>query len=472
MSSNTKNSRRILGVFTLAMINVAAIVSLRNLSIVVQYGFASVFYYLLGAIIFFLPTAFVCAELATTWPKAGGLYSWVSEAFGKRTGFFAVWISWMLSISWFPAVLTFSAAAIAYVVNPALSQDKIFMLGIMLGIFWIATIINFFGMRVSGWVSLLGAILGTLLPGVLIIGLGALWIGLGKEIKIEVSLSAFIPEFKITNMVLFIGLLFSLSGMELSAFHAREAKNPQRDYPRAIFMATILIMLISIFGSLAIAFVVSQKDASLFAGLMQAFTEFFTAFGVKGIVPWLALLATIGSLAGINTWILGPAKGILTSAEEGYLPGWMHYKNKKDMPVATLLVQAVVGSILSGVFYFMPDVESAFWIITALTVQFAMIMYALIFSAAIRLRYSQRHVPRPYKIPGGQLGIWVIGGLGFCTSVLAFGMAFIPPAQLHTGAIFFYDAYLIFGLVFLGLPPVILCWIKKPEWALQPQPII
>src|SRR3970040_1572402 len=101
------------------MINVAAIVSLRNLSIVVQYGFASVFYYLLGAIIFFLPTAFVCAELATTWPKAGGLYSWVSEAFGKRTGFFAVWISWMLSISWFPAVLTFSAAAIAYVVNPA-----------------------------------------------------------------------------------------------------------------------------------------------------------------------------------------------------------------------------------------------------------------------------------------------------------------------------------------------------------------
>ncbi|MFI4938366.1 MAG: amino acid permease [Candidatus Berkiellales bacterium] len=456
--------RRVLGVFTLAMINVAAIISLRNLSIMVEYGFASLFYYILAAIVFFIPTALVCAELATGWPKAGGLYRWVSEAFGKNCGFFAIWVSWMLSISWFPAVLTFTSAAFAYIFMPALIDNKWYMVATMLSTFWLATLINFLGMKASGWVSALGALFGTILPGILMIVLGMLWLILGHPLKIEMSVANLIPHFDPSNMVFFAGVLLAFAGMEMSAYHAREAKHPQQDYPRAILISSVIIILLSILGSLSIAFVVSHHEVSLFAGLMQAFREFFDAFDMDWALPLIAFFAAMGSLAGVNTWIIGPAKGILASAEDGFLPPFLHKLNDRGMPIGTMLFQAIVGSLLTLVFFFMPNANSAFWIITALTIQFAMTMYILIFAAAIRLRYSQPHIVRQYRIPGRNWGIWLVGGMGIVSTLFGFLICYLPPKQIHTGDLLFYEGYLLAGFWLLVIPPFLFMKFKKPHW--------
>lgn len=456
--------RRVLGAFMLAMINVAAIVSLRNISITVDYGFSAIFYYTLGAIFFFIPSAFVCAELATGWPKSGGVYRWVSEAFGKNVGFFAIWIAWMLSISWFPTVLVFTSAVMAYVFMPELIHNKWYMVTSMLAVFWVATFINFLGMKTSGWVSSLGVILGTILPGVLIVGLGVLWLVLDKPLKLEISYSALIPTFKLQNMVYFGGVLLAFAGMEMSAFHAREALHPKKDYPQAILISAFIILFIYILGSLSIGLVVDHLDVSLFAGLMQAFHEFFSAFNMPWMVPILAIFAAIGSLAGINTWIIGPAKGILTAAEDGFLPPLLQKINSQGMPVGTMLFQAVIGSLLALVFFFMPNSNSAFWIITALTVQFGMMMYLLIFAAAIYLRYSKPHVPRAFRVPGGNWGIWIIAGCGFLSALFGLLICFLPPQQLQTGDLFFYECYLLGGLGLLSLPPLLLIKLKKPHW--------
>ena len=344
------DKRRILGVFALAMINVAAIVSLRNLSIMVEYGLSCIVYYSIAALIFFIPTALVCAELATGWPKAGGLYRWVAEAFGHSTGFMAVWFSWMLSVAWFPTVLTFTASCLAYLVDPALVNNKHYMVVTMLSIFWLATFVNFAGMNTSSWISSVGVIFGTLIPGVLIIVLGMAWLLTGKDLKIVMEAQEPLTEFNLSSFVFFAGVVLSLAGMEMSAFHAREAKHPQKTYPASIFISALIILVVYILGSVSIALVVSPRDINLFAGLMQAFDEFFTAFNMPSMIKILALLAAIGSLAGINTWILGPAKGILASAQFGFLPPWMQKINKRGIPVGTLLVQAVLGSALALVF--------------------------------------------------------------------------------------------------------------------------
>lgn len=461
---NKTKSQKILGVFALAMINVAAIVSLRNFSLMVEYGFSSIFYYLLGALVFFIPSALICAELATGWPKAGGIYAWVSEAFGKKVGFFTVWISWMISVSWFPTVLTFTAAGIAYLFAPELTNNPVFMVATMLSVFWAATFINFLGMNTSSLISSIGAILGTIIPGCLIILLGAFWYAMGKPIHFEISMDKLIPDLNIQSMVFFAGLLLSLAGMEISAFHAKETKNPQRDFPKAILVSTFLILLISILGTLAIALVVRQQDLNLYSGILQAFNQFFTALNISWALPVIAFFAVIGSLAGINTWIAGPAKGILAAANDGFLPPFLHKVNKNNMPVGAMLFQAVAGSFLAIIFLFMPDVNTAFWIITALTIQFAMLMYILVFAAAIYLRYSQPEQQRSYKIPGGKLGMWLVGGIGLLSAIFAFFIAFLPPSQLNTGSLFLYEGYLISALVLLSLPPLIFIKIKKPSW--------
>ena len=95
-------TKRVLGVFTLTMINVAAIQSLRNLPVMAEVGWASVFFYLIAAIGFFIPSALVSAELSTGWPSTGGVYTWVKEAFGPRWGFVAIWLQWItIFFQWF-----------------------------------------------------------------------------------------------------------------------------------------------------------------------------------------------------------------------------------------------------------------------------------------------------------------------------------------------------------------------------------
>jgi len=446
------------------MINVAAITSLRNISIIVEYGFSCVFYYLLAAIVFFIPTALVCAELATGWPKSGGVYRWVGDAFGHGLGFVAIWFAWMLSVAWFPTVLIFTASAISYLFDPELIHNHHYMIGVTLSIFWVSTFVNFAGMRTSSWVSSLGVILGTLIPGALIIILGATWLLLGKDLQITISAQTAIPDFRISNMVFFAGVVLSLAGMEMSAFHGREAKDPKKTYPISIFVSVIIILLVYVLGSLSIALVISSRDVSLFAGLMQAFTEFFTAFNLTWMIPVLALLAAIGSLAGINTWIIGPAKGILASAQHGFLPPWMQKVNSKGAPVGTLLVQAVLVTILSTVFYLMPNINTAFWLITALTTQFAMVMYVLVFMAVVKLRYKHPDVDRGYRVPGGRYGIWVVSGIGCLTAIFVFCICFVPPEQLEVGNLFRYEGFIIGGLLLLSTPPLLFIIFKKPHW--------
>lgn len=458
------NQTRVLGTFTLAMITVAAIISLRNLPLSAEFGLASIFYFLVSAIVFFIPVALVTAELATAWPRPGGNYVWVSEAFGKKLGFFAIWMSWMESIAWFPAILAFTAAMLAHLLEPffpSLLQSKVFYFAVMLSVFWGATFINFLGIEASGWVSSIGVLVGTLIPGVLIIVLGLGWMISGHPTHISFEWSALLPDFKLESVVLFAGILLGLSGAEIAAFHIKEAKDPKRDYPKALAVASIIILIVSILGTLSIAIVVPQQDISLLSGLIQAFTVFFQAFHISWAIPILALLAFIGSLAGVNTWIIGPAKGLLVTAQDGFLHPALRHINSKNAPTGMLIFQATIGSLLSLVFLWMDSHSAAFWVLTALAAQFTVVQYGLVFAASIRLRYSQPHQLRPYQVPGGKLGIWLIGVIGILACLFSFFIVFVPPAQLQTGDRLEYQLLLGISFIILTILPIIMAMHQR-----------
>lgn len=455
---------RVLGTFTLAMITVAAIISLRNLPLSAEFGLSSIFYLIMSALVFFIPIALVTAELATGWPRAGGNYVWVSEAFGKKWGFFALWMAWMESIAWFPAILAFTAAMLGHLLAPlvpGLEHSKLFYFAVMLMVFWGATFLNFLGMETSGWVSSLGVISGTLIPGALIIALGLWWFFAGHPAHIHFNLQSLIPEFRLDTMVFFAGILLGLAGVELAAFHIREAKHPQRDFPRALVIAAVIIILVSILGTLSIAIVVPQKEISLLSGLIQAFTVFFERFNMLWAVPIMAFLALVGSLAGINTWTVGPAKGLLVTVQDGFLHPALQKVNKKGVPTGMLIFQACVGTVLSFVFLWMDSHSAAYWVLTALAAQFTVVQYSLVFAAALRLRYSQPKLHRAYTIPGGKLGIWVLVVIGIAACVFGFFIVFIPPSQLDTGDRQEYQIMLILSFIVLSILPIVMAAHKR-----------
>jgi amino acid transporter len=339
---------------------------------------------------------------------------------------------------------------------PGLEESKAFYFAVMLTVFWGSTFLNFYGIQTSGWISTLGVLAGTVIPGILIIALGVWWFLAGHNTHISFSLEALIPQFELENMVLFSGILLSLVGVEVAAYHIREAKHPQKDFPKALLIASILILLISIFGTLAIAIVVPQGDISLLSGLIQAFTVFFNAFDMLWVVPVLALLALIGSLAGINTWIVGPAKGLLVAAEDKFLPPFLMRVNDKGVPTGMLLFQAMIGTILSFVFLWMDSHSAAYWILTAISAQFAIVQYGFVFAAALRLRYSQPNVARAYRVPFGNWGIWLITVIGLMTCLFGFWIVFVPPAQLDTGNSFVNQTMLGVTFIVLSLLPIAL----------------
>jgi len=194
-------------------------------------------------------------------------------------------------------------------------------------------------------------------------------------LQLALSVDAFIPDFHLDNLVFFAGVLLSLSGIELAAFRAQEAKDPQRDYPRAIAFSVFLILFVYILGTLAIAFVVPQGEIGLIEGIMQAFAYFFKAIGMPWLIPIIAFIALIGPCAGVSTWIIGPVRGILPAAEAGFLPPVLQIQNKRGVPVVLLFIQALVGTFLAMMFLYLPSVDTAFWLVSAVSAQFALCMY-------------------------------------------------------------------------------------------------
>ncbi|MEE8639169.1 MAG: amino acid permease [bacterium] len=463
-------SRRVLSVFTLAMINVAIIASLRGLPTMAEYGLTAVFFFVVAALVFLIPTALVSAELATGWPKRGGVYVWVKEALGPRWGFLAIWLQWLQNVIWYPTVLSFAAATFAFVISPALANNKFYALAVILAVYWGATLVNFRGMKTSGWISTAGVIGGTLVPGALIIGLGIAWLALGNPSQVQLSGAAFVPDLgKMSGVVLAASTLLFFAGMEVSATHAQEVKNPQRDYPKAIFIATLVVLAVFILGTLSIAVVVPGEKISLVAGLMQAFTVFLDKFHLAWLIPVVALLIAVGVFGQISTWIAGPSKGLLAVARQGYLPPFLQRVNRHGVQTPILIVQALIVTALSLVFLLMPTISSSYWILTALTAQLYLVMYVLLFISALRLRYTEPGVARAYKVPGGKLGMWLVTGVAVAAAAFTIAIGYFPPAQLQTGNVFFYDAFLVLGMVIVFAVPLLVYQFRRPGWA-RPSP--
>ena len=447
------------------MINVAAICSIKNWSITAEYGLSSLFYFLLSIIIFFLPISFVSAELATGWSKEGGVYEWVKVALGHRLGFLATWLLWIENVVWYPTILSFIAGTIAFCFDPLLVHHTGYLFCMILGIFWLATSINLLGMKISGWMSCLGVVIGTIIPGILIIGLGLFWLLSGKQSHIDFTWNALIPNLSSPKKLsLLTGVLLGFAGMEMSAVHGCDVNNPQRDYPRAIVFSALIIILLSLLGTLAIAIVIPQEEINLVSGGIEAIAFFLNAYHLGWLIPVIAFMIAIGALSGVSTWAAGPSKGLLAAAQDGDFPPLLHTTNKNNMPVGMLVVQGIIVTLISLIFLFIPNVNSSFWILLVLASQLYLIMYILMFIAGIVLRYKKPHVHRAYKIPCGNGGMWVVSGVGIIGALFALVMGFFPPDHVDIGTKLFFPLFLIGGIILFCAIPFVILLFKKASW--------
>jgi amino acid transporter len=459
----SNNKTKVLGVFILSMINVAAVLSLHPSMAI--FGWSCVGWYLLGTLTFFIPLTLAGAELATGWPLGGGLYAWVREAFGEREGFIAVFCEWSNNLVWFPTILAIIASTFAYAINPNLANNNQFMFVVMMVAFWGITIIALMGEKVSSRFGSFGVIAGAIIPAVLITLLGLYYALSGQPLAIPpYTPGAIRPDINLSTLPFIATVVLLFAGMEMAGFHALEVRNPQRDYPKAMALSSIIIFLLTVLGTLAIAFVVPVQELSLAAGLMQAFLVFLEAFNLSWLLAPLALLITLGALAMLASWLIGPALGLGEVAKRGNMPPFFSKTNKNGAPAGVLILQAVIGTVVATLFLFIPSINATYWILTAMTVLLLCIVYLFVFAALIRLRYKHPETPRTFKIPGGMIGVWIVGGIGFTACLLTFMVSLIPPEYYEIVSILKYAVIMLVGTAILSMPPLVFLHLKKPNW--------
>lgn len=436
------------------MINVIAVDSIRTLPFSATYGFSLVFFYILAALLFFIPSMLVSAELGTGWPTTGGIYVWVREALGKKLSLLTIWLNWVYNLFWYPTIMALIAGTLTYFFNPEMADNKLFMALTVVILFWIITLLNCFGMKTSSFLSTLGAIVGTILPMVLITVLGVLWITKKNPVQIGFSVKDFFPnKIDVTNLAFLTNVFFGLLGLEMSATHAEEVRNPQKNYPKALWTSVVIILSTIVFSSLAISIVVPNKELSLVVGTMQAFKSFSESFHIPGFIPFIGACIILGGLSGAGAWIIGPTKGLMVASRDGSLPKVFSKTNRYGVPVNILIAQAILVTILCLAFILMPTINSSFWFLSAITAQLALIVYVLLFLAAIVLHHKKPHVTRSFKIPGGKVGMWITAGAGILSSLFVIGCGFIPPSQVPIQNITAYECFLIGGIAVFCLLP-------------------
>ena len=259
-----------LSTFALVMLIIGAVDNIRNLPAAALFGSTLIFFFIFSAIVFLIPSALVSAELASSWTEKGGICYWIKLAFGDRCAFMAIWLQWIANLVWFPTILSFLAGVVAYLINPELVHSKFYVISVILIIFWSLTLINLKGIHVSAKFVAFCTITGMAIPMALIIGLAIAWVLLGHPLQVNFNASTLWPSFShINSWVSLTAIMTAFAGMELSAVHIKEINNPQKTFPRALYISVWLILATMILGSLAIAIVLPKDQINLVNGVMQ-----------------------------------------------------------------------------------------------------------------------------------------------------------------------------------------------------------
>lgn len=452
----------------MAIMIVTSILSLRGLPSEAKYGIQSIFYYLFAAIVFLLPFSLVCAELASTYTKSGGLYRWVSEAFGPRWGWTAMYFEWQMVIIWFPTVLMFGAASLAYIFWPdsfdaALASNKVYTFIVAMVIYWGATFNAFRGQRSANKLSTFGGMAGTIIPGAVLIVLGIVYFATGRhDYLADVP---FFPDFTNAGTIVLAASIFLFyAGMEINAVHINDMRNPAKDFPRAVFVSIGIIVVVYALGTLVIGLVVPSDNINLLQSLLVAYKALWKSFNLSWLGNVMALLIMLGVVGQISVLVTGPSTGLMAVARSGYLPRSLQSVNKNGVNKPILYVAGVFVTLLCLVLIVLPTVESAYQIMSQMATIIYLFLVLIIYGAFIRLRRTQPNKRRGFKVPGGKFGEILTCTVGIAGALLALVLSYLPPSQIDTGSPALYIGILLAGVGLFVAIPLIIYALRKPSW--------
>lgn len=393
-----------IGLWDLVFMNVSALFGIRWIA----KSTASSFGLGLGAIptwiiltfIFFVPGALICAELAATYPRDGGLYEWVKEAYGEEKGFMVSWLNWTAKLFWYTSFLTFLIVNISYAIGrPELASNKMFVMSLSLIIFWLLSYISTRGMGFGKLFTNIGA-LGSTVPAILLIIMGLVSVYIfGNHPASVYTVQTLTPKLNMDSFAAISSVMFALSGAETTANFVTEMENPKKDLPKAILIAACLVAGLYVLGSIAITLILPASEITASQGILVALSTVAASLGIgTWFIKIVALGISLSVFGAIILYIASPIKMLFGSVHKGIFSKKFTEVNQHNIPVKAVYLQAVIVTVILLAINLLPSVDTIYNVLVTMTALTALFPYVLLFTAYIKLRKTRPNEERPYEL--------------------------------------------------------------------------
>ena len=465
-----KKLRKEFNYFDMIFYTVSALIGLDTLGAFSANGEQALTWLLIAAVTFLLPYGLLTAELGSTFTQEGGMYEWCKLAGGR---FFAamgsmlywisnpLWVGGSLAVGAIAAIKLLWFGSLNFRFGGSTVSDAIIEMVIALAFIWGTTWCAIMSLRFGKWLSVFGSYVKLALLAVFVI-LALVFVISGQSKGVNLNPANLVPSnFGLIVSVILPIIIFQFVGFELQNGAGEEMHNPQRDVPRSIIRSGIIAVVAYAGFLLFILLALPKSQLTNVGSFVSAYQSVGSVLGPIAIpFGWLVALALVLSYASSGgTWIIGADRTYAISALDRTAPKLLgRFSGRYGTPIAVNTMSGIVatiamaGAILISEFSSGGSLSSLFAVVIGFTISTTTLSYLFIFPTYLILRYKYPNVHRPYTVPGGMVGAWIV--TLFPLAYAAIGSYFILlPATISVSGIdrntYIVTQFAALGVIFL-----------------------
>jgi amino acid transporter len=416
---------RALGRLDTMLFVITAVVVLDTIGAVAVGGPEAFTWLALMGIAFLVPSALLTAELGAAFPAEGGHYVWTRLAFGRVAGAVSALLYWIETPIWIGGSLAITAITVVEEFVTPLGHGG--RLVFALAFVWSAVVAAVLPIRLGRLVPAGGAIarvaLVALFSATVVVYAavhGVHGLAAGELEPTRAGFAALVPV-----------LLYNYLGFDVPSAAAGEMRDPQRDLPAGILRAGAWTFALYAVPVLATLLVLPPERITGLTGFVSAIREVFTVYGPAGAVlgGGAGLLLIWVLVTSGATWLMASARSQAVACLDGAGPRRLGAFSAHGAPARLAVVSGVVATGVSLATFSVAGSSAERYFVVALSLSIAVIAlsYVAIFAAPIRLRRTHGHVARPFRVPGGAIGLWTCSALSLAWTLAALVLLLWPP---------------------------------------------
>ncbi|MEX2784959.1 APC family permease [Streptococcus sp. H49] len=366
-------------------------------------GNSQFFWWTFLLLAFLLPYGLIAAELGTSYIGEGGIYDWVTKAFGHKWGSRVSWYYWINYPLWLASLAVMTPGLVTTITGFQFTALSALVLELLF--IWLIVWISFYPVSDSIWI-LNGAALIKMILALLVGGLG-LYVAFTKGMANEMTLASLMPSFNLNSLSYISVIIFNLLGFEVICTFADDMENPKKQIPQSIIVAGLVIAAIYIFSAFGIGVAIPVEEISTSSGMMDSF-QLLTGSSTGWFIILMAFLFLLTLFGNMISWSLGVNNTASYAAQNGDMPAFFAKRStKNNMPVGAAIANGLVASLVVAVAPLLPD-QDLFWSFFSLNLVMFLLSYVPVFPAFYKLRRIDPDHPRPFKVGGSKLLLKVL----------------------------------------------------------------